>query len=413
MSNRREAQHAIVFSGGASAAYEVGVVKALVSERCRHIEDSPIDPEIYSGISLGALNAAVMGSRAGRANDNAVEYLERLWVDRIAGSPMAPGNGLFRYRFLPFHYPSFSFFVARPLKPLLDFGKDCLFVAGNLVKRSAQILASDETVATRAFKLADFSTGVDLSPLQDLMSEVVDMDNLRGSRKKVAITAASWESGKPEPFVNRDLEGQPDFQLLEGEQGRQALVASSAIPGIVPSQTIDDRRFFDSAVLIDTPLAPALRLRDRTQGSERRLVLHAVYLDPEFAAAPPDRYPDTFSTIYRLYALAFASSVKADLAKAATINDRLWLKPRVRVEGKEESYFKKMTSDLEGKVEVTIHKHFPSKPMGSYFELLQFEPGRVKQQIERGFEDARKHNCDAAGCVLDRETRIRRMEAGS
>ena len=405
-------EHAIVFSGGASAAYEVGVLKALLTERCRHIENSPIDPEIYSGISLGALNAAVMGSRGGWANDNAVEYLERLWIDRIAGSPIAPGNGLFRYRFLPVHYPTFGVFLSRPLKPLLDFGRDCLFVAGNLVKRSAQIVASDETVATRAFKLADFSTGVDLSPLQELMSEVVDMEKLRRSRKKVSITAANWDNGKPEPFINRDLDGAMDCQLLEGEQGHEALVASGAIPGIVPSQTIDDQLFFDTAVLIDAPLGPAIRLRAGKSKPARKLVLHVIYLDPECAGAPPEKYPDTFSTIYRLYALAFAGSIKADLAKAATINDRLWLNERVKVESREESYFKSMTRDLKGKVEVTIHKHFPSKPMGSYFELLQFAPGRVKQQIQRGFDDTRKHDCDAADCVLDRETRIQRMEAG-
>ncbi len=60
-------QHAVVLSGGANAPYEVGVLKALLTRECHHVEGSPIDPEIYTGLSLGALNAAVMGSRADRA----------------------------------------------------------------------------------------------------------------------------------------------------------------------------------------------------------------------------------------------------------------------------------------------------------------------------------------------------------
>ena len=46
-------QHAIVLAGnGANAAYEVGVMKALLREACAHNNKRPLDPEIL-GLPFG------------------------------------------------------------------------------------------------------------------------------------------------------------------------------------------------------------------------------------------------------------------------------------------------------------------------------------------------------------------------
>ena len=54
-------RHAVVLSGGgADGAYEVGVVRALVSGRAAACAGGPIVPEVWTGTSIGSLNAAFL-----------------------------------------------------------------------------------------------------------------------------------------------------------------------------------------------------------------------------------------------------------------------------------------------------------------------------------------------------------------
>lgn len=399
-------QDAIIFSGGASnAAYEVGVVKALLTENCGGVDASPIVPSIYTGVSTGALNAAVMTAHADWAPEAAVEILEKLWLERIAGTSRGFGNGLFRFRFNPMHYRDLPEAFMRPWRPLLDFVADSLYVTGNTLRRTAQVIGSEGARWSRVFKLADFSASVDLGPLHRLVRDAVDIDKLHHSTKKIRITAANWDKGEPENFDNA---------MLEGEMGYQAIAAAAAIPGIVPSQLVDDREFVDSAVLIGTPLKPAIEAGDRSEGAPR-LTLHAIYLDPESSDVPLSRVSDTLSTIYRLYTLAFARSVKADMTKADSINERLVLvggsgNPSGTLDPRYKNLRRQLARELKGKVEVVIHRYSPARIEG---ELFQFNRELIEKMIARGFNDARRHDCKKAGCVLDLEAKLRRAQAES
>src|SRR5262249_52435832 len=77
--NPEDAQHAIVLSGnGAYAAYEIGIMKALIHGMCSSTHHRPIQPEIYTGTSVGALIAAMMVAGADESDVAALENLERL-----------------------------------------------------------------------------------------------------------------------------------------------------------------------------------------------------------------------------------------------------------------------------------------------------------------------------------------------
>ena len=88
-------KQAVVFSGGgAFAAFEVGVLKALVNGKSPATRNIPVDPSIYTGTSAGAFNAAVLVSKPEGDSGARVAHLEKVWLERIAGGPHT--NGVFR-----------------------------------------------------------------------------------------------------------------------------------------------------------------------------------------------------------------------------------------------------------------------------------------------------------------------------
>jgi len=83
-------RHAVALSGGgAFGAFEVGVLRALAEGKCPATR-GPLDPDAYTGTSVGAFNAAVMAARGGDALAGCAR-LEDLWMNRIAGG-LVPRN---------------------------------------------------------------------------------------------------------------------------------------------------------------------------------------------------------------------------------------------------------------------------------------------------------------------------------
>src|SRR5258708_1348975 len=86
----------VLSGGGANRASEVGVVKALLAGRSPATDFQPLAPDIVSGTSIGALNAAFLVSQWAELGAAAGGALERLWLERLAGG--IRGNGVFRLR---------------------------------------------------------------------------------------------------------------------------------------------------------------------------------------------------------------------------------------------------------------------------------------------------------------------------
>ncbi len=119
-----QSNQAVVLSGGgATGAYEIGVLEAL-------FESDGFDPGIYTGTSVGSFNAAFMASpKTHEAGAATLARLKVVWQDTIAGRSELGRNGVFRIRgdVLPFLRPSV---LARdPTKPLTELGPetDCFW----------------------------------------------------------------------------------------------------------------------------------------------------------------------------------------------------------------------------------------------------------------------------------------------
>jgi NTE family protein len=103
-------KHAVVLSGGgADGAYEVGVMKALFSGKAGSsgksaLPEGPIEPEIFSGTSIGSFNAALIVSQWDQLGAAAVSDLERVWREVLAERIDGTGNGGYRFRGNPLDY---------------------------------------------------------------------------------------------------------------------------------------------------------------------------------------------------------------------------------------------------------------------------------------------------------------------
>src|SRR5260370_34454136 len=93
----------ILSGGGAWAAYEVGVLRALFAGESMSTGYKPIEPEIVGGTSAGAYNAALLAARAAQDASAAIGEIERVWLEGVSDDRSAFGNGSYRVRAAPPH----------------------------------------------------------------------------------------------------------------------------------------------------------------------------------------------------------------------------------------------------------------------------------------------------------------------
>jgi predicted acylesterase/phospholipase RssA len=85
VARRRPVQAVLLSCGGASAAYEVGVLKALLTKGKRRL-----DPKIFAATSMGGFNASLLVSQWESYGRSAIARLEQVWLDMVANHPWRP-----------------------------------------------------------------------------------------------------------------------------------------------------------------------------------------------------------------------------------------------------------------------------------------------------------------------------------
>lgn len=163
-------QGVVFSSGGANGAYEVGVLKALLNGKSPATQMRPIDPAVFVGSSIGALNSAFMVSHAADyAAMSAVHGLERLWLEQLAASNHDYGNGAFRVRENPLRFFDPRNLLANPFSSLSQFAIDNAVLARDFLERTASLLGSDESIEQRLIQTLDLSSFLSTDPLMKLI----------------------------------------------------------------------------------------------------------------------------------------------------------------------------------------------------------------------------------------------------
>jgi len=395
MTNINESKHGLVLSGGgAYGAFGVGVMKALFAGKSPGTGHTPLEPSVLTGTSIGAFNAAFVVSQPGRPSLSTIEQLEKLWLTQLADTPESCGNGVYRIRGNPVTYLDPRCFAKNPARPFIEVAGDTAFFAQDLFKRGVKFFVSPGDLAERAVDLVDISAFFSLEPFKQLISRVVSLEGIRGSSTKLDIAATNWRTGALRLFRNHDL---------VDEVSDEAILASTALPGVFPPVELEGQPYVDGGVAMNTPLLPAIRAGAET--------IYVIYLVPEPGDVPVERLPDTLDTIYRQQIIEWDLKTNEDIATVRWINLGLEVIERaargeylsdgdlrdfIRVAGVVEERYR------QGKPykKLTVHNYRPWHETGQALKLLNFKRENIIALIERGFEDAVKHDCVANDCVL-------------
>src|ERR1700674_1151462 len=380
---QRPVQCVVLSGGGASGAYEVGVLKALLPGG-----GLPLDPSIFAGTSIGSFNAAFLVSQWDWQGRSAVANLEAVWIDTLArrmGS-LARGNGMFRIRANPIDLLDPTSYLPNPLRPLVRLAKDGVSILADSLERLSYVVGTDDPVAERAVSLFDVALLLATNPWEEVTASL-DSSAIRHSTRQLRIAATNWNSGELRVFANRDM---------TNDTGPRAIQASSAIPGVLPGVLIGAEPHVDGGVVMNTPLALGIGA-----GAEE---LHVVYLDPDVRAIPTSSLNSTLDSSYRQQLISWAKVVNGDIEDARWVNRRLQAMQRLQAElGSNPAEVSRLAEEIgvAGRRLLTIHRYHPRDDLaGGALGLLNFDRRHVAHLIERGFDDATHHDCDESKCVL-------------
>ncbi|MEG2538339.1 MAG: patatin-like phospholipase family protein [Clostridium sp.] len=182
----------VLGGGGAKGSYELGVYKALV--------EMNINVTSIYGTSIGALNGAmfVQGS---------IDRAEKLWNEIKASDVM------------------------------------------NIESKIEELLLKGGVSSTLEFMMHVISSGgIDITPLKNLLEEIIDEDKIRNSLIDYGIVTFSLDNFKPQKLHKSEIE---NGRLID------YLIASSALPAF-KKHTINNERFIDGAFCDNVPLSFAV-----------------------------------------------------------------------------------------------------------------------------------------------------------
>lgn len=383
----------VLSGGGAKGAYEIGVMKALFEGASPATGYRPLEVEVYTGTSVGAYNASFLVSRSTLPSLDGLAELERIWLQRFANTPTSCGSGVVRLRSLPLQLGDPGCLL-RPFEDARHLAGDAIFWAGYAVTRGTEFLTSDAPLRTRVLDTIDLSALLDPRPLYETVDATIDLAGLRASRRTLTILASNWLFGTVRLF---------DRMEIADRVGTRAILASTAIPGILPPVVIDGVPFVDGGALMNTPLRPAIR-----DGAD---VLHVIYLDPCIVNVPFPRYPATLDTFYRMWAIQQAQAFREDIRTVHRINVELEHLGRLGLGSGQRApaaHLLPFSRVLQRRAEgrdyrpLVVHSYRPRTDLGGAEGLLDFRQDVLERLIATGYQDAVQHDCRAAGCVLTR-----------
>jgi NTE family protein len=290
----------VLSGGGARAAYQVGVLRAIA--RIRRESDAPRSRNPFGvivGTSAGAINAAALACHADHF-DAAVQVLAQVWENFQAEQVYrADALGVIRSGARWLTMLSIGWAVAR-------------------------------------WRRARPKSLLDNAPLAELLARVIHFDRLpRVLRTRqlhaLALSASSYSSGQHVTFYQSgtDLPPWTRSQRLarRAELTIPHLLASSAIPFLFPAQslTLDGlpEWFGDGSMRQSAPISPAVHL-----GAQRVLIIGAGRMqEPPGRRVDAGGYPSLAQIAGHAMSSIFLDALAVDIERMTRINHTLSLLP--------------------------------------------------------------------------------------
>ncbi len=206
----------VLQGGGALGSYQAGAFQALCN--------SGFEPEWVAGISIGAINAAII---AGNEAHNRVDRLKEFWEmvsAQVSWNPVFKGE---RTR---------SLFNETSAAVIATFG-----VPGFFTPRipPAPLWPQGSPQAVSYY---------DTAPLKKTLERLVDFDRVNDLKCRLSVGAVGITSGNFRYFDNVEFKRQG--KLI----GPEHIMASGALPPGFPAVLIDGEYYWDGGIASNTPL---------------------------------------------------------------------------------------------------------------------------------------------------------------
>ncbi len=274
----------ILSGGGARGAYQVGVLKAIAD---LHKKEARNPFSIISGTSSGAINAVALASSANNFR-LAVKKVELFWKKLHV-------NQVYKASTWDLIYG-----MARLLGSMFNQG-----------------IGKHQPLAL-----------LDNSPLRELLQHSIQFKNIQkridaGFLDAVAVNATGYSSGENVTF----FQGKSHF--AKWRRGRHVgvptqlavehLLASSAIPTILPAEKVSREYFGDGALRQLAPISPVLRL-----GADRLMVIGVSGNTTDIPHDEPETHsPSIAQMVGHIFNSAFIDSLEHDLDILVRMNDMI------------------------------------------------------------------------------------------
>src|ERR1041385_1880323 len=143
-------RHAVILSGGgASGAYEVGVLKGLFAGESMATDYLPLMPDVFAGTSIGAYNASLLVAEIDSRGPSAIDHLEDIWLNCLPQDDDTGHNFVVRYRADPFEFFNPNFVFRNPFQNTVQGADDLAFFARDFFNRGLVFLQSPDDIETR------------------------------------------------------------------------------------------------------------------------------------------------------------------------------------------------------------------------------------------------------------------------
>jgi NTE family protein len=290
----------VLTGGGARAAYQVGVLKALarIRRECGAVDGRNPFP-VITGTSAGAINAAALACRAADFDGGIAEIAE-IWENFQAEQV----------------YRSDSIGVIRSGARWLT-----MMSIGWVIAR---------------WRRARPRSLLDNAPLADLLTRLVQPERLRaamdgGHLQALAVAASSYGSGLHVTFYDAPNDIVPWTRsqriAVRTPIGVPHLLASSAIPFVFPAVRLEvegrEEWFGDGSMRQAAPISPAVHL-----GAQRILVVGAGRMhEPPGPRIGSTDYPSLAQIAGHALSNIFLDALAVDVERLQRINATLKLLP--------------------------------------------------------------------------------------
>lgn len=345
----------VLQGGGALGSYQAGVYEGLA--------DAGIHPNWVAGISIGALNCAII---AGNAPEKRVEMLHGFW-DTIC-SPPALHKTLM---------PSPAKIFDQFMSPWTEMFKGVEHTMHGSMAAMTSIIRGQENFFTPRLMAPgggspDTTSFYDTTPILTTLERFADFDRINSGETRVSLGATNVATGNFVYFDSKDIKLTPKHFL-----------ASGSLPPGFPATEIDGEYYWDGGCVSNTPLEYVLGVTPRKD---------TLVFQVDLWSARGPLPVDIFQVNERLKDIQYSSRTRTvtnavDLAQTMR---RVWFDTIDRIPAEvraRDPWFDEMMRHMMGARYNVIHLIYQNKRTEGHYKDYEFSAETMHLHWSTGLHD--------------------------